>query len=86
MDSPKKIEPPPKPEEPKPAIAATRVINNDINQRAVTYKSIRQLKSDLGDLTEEVKYDMERSMSQIIDILKHHRGTLFNFLVNKVDA
>lgn len=86
LDSPKKVEPPPKPEPPKPAEVPSRRINTEVNQKAITVKSIKQLKEDLGPLTEEVKVDMEETMNELKMISKKSRDSFLSLMMMKVAA
>lgn len=86
MESPKKVDPPPKPAENKPPPPETPDIDSAVNQKAVTFKSIRQLKEDLGPLTEEVKVEMEEAAGQMMTIVKTGRETFFKLLQAQVNS
>lgn len=60
-------------------------IDSAVNQKAVTFKSIRQLKEDLGPLTEEVKIEMEEAAGQIVTIVKTGREVFLKLLQTQVD-
>jgi hypothetical protein len=85
LDSPKKIEPPPKPQDNRPPPPEPTKIDDEINKKAVTFKSIRQLKEDLGPLTEEIKVEMEEAAGQILTIVKTGRDSFLKFLQAQVE-
>lgn len=78
----KKIEPPPKPMAPPPP--QPKQIDEGVNKAAKTVKSIRQLKEELGPLTEEVKIDVEKAMQEIRHIVKVKRRLMLEFFFDKV--
>jgi hypothetical protein len=84
LDSPKKIEPPPKPQEAKPPIPEADTIGGQPKKKAVHLKTIRELKDELGPLTEETKVEIEEAASQIMTIVKSQRDTFLKLLLAQV--
>lgn len=75
---------PPKPQDPKPAEDPRKLIDPTVNARAKTVKSIKQLKEELGPLSEEVKVEVEEAINEIRTIVKTNRGTLLAEFQRKV--
>lgn len=82
--SPKKVDAPPKPMDPKLADVPGRRIDSNVNSKAITIKSINQLKEELGPLTEEIKVEVEEAMNEIRSIVKTKRGTIITDFHRKV--
>lgn len=82
--SPKKVEPPPKLQDPVPVTETPKLDQEGNPRRANPLKSVRQLKEELGPLTEEAKVDLEEAMNELRSIIKIKRRTFFQFLLDKV--
>lgn len=81
---PKKVDPPPKPTDLAPPKEEPKKIDDDVNRKAMTVKSINQLKADLGPLTEEAKVQVEEAMNELLSITKMKRQIFIKLLIEQV--